>query len=121
MSCSQFRAVYCLVNADVFAAELGKHHLDWHGAPDLVGDASGPQHDTLGAEMDAWYEVDDVVQNFADDEVIVMADVLSGVLVLLGCFDSVWSCAVCENQAAPEATFHVLVEQRHLPPIACLL
>lgn len=114
MSCSQFRAVYCLVNADVFAAELGKQHLD-------AEFASGPQHDTLGAEMDAWYEVDDVVQNFADDEVIVMADVLSGVLVLLGCFDSVWSCAVCENQAAPEATFHVLVEQRHLPPIACLL
>ena len=112
-----------MVNADVFAEELDTRHLD-----DLFDDgmadaevASDPPHDIFVAEVDAQYEVDDVVQNLVDDEVTVMADVLSGALVLLGCFDSLWRCAVCENQAAREATFRVSAEQHHLPPIACLL
>jgi hypothetical protein len=106
-----------LVNADVFVEELGKQHLD-----NLVDDgmvnaelASGLLHDTFVAE------VDDVVQNLDDNEVTAMADVLSGALILMGRFDLLWHCAVCNNQAAQEATFCVSVEQRHLPPIACLL
>lgn len=117
------RVKIVLINADVFAEELDKRHLD-----DLVDDgmadaelASGPQHDTFVAEVDAQYEVDDVVQNLVDDEVTVIVDVLSGALILLGRFDSLWRCAVCENQAAREATFRVSAEQHHLPPIACLL
>ena len=111
-----------MVNADVFAEELDKRHLDVlvdDGMADAL--ASGPQHDTFVAEVDARYEVDDVVQYLVDDEVTVMVDVLSGTLILLRRFDSLWRCAVCENQAAREATFRVSGEQHHLPPIACLL
>lgn len=61
------------------------------------------------------------MQKFVDDLVNVMADVLGGALLLVRGFDSLRQCEVCGNQAAPEATFRVLAERRHLPQIACLL
>ena len=109
-----------MVNVDVFAE--GNWHLDWHG-PGLVDIAdadlaSGLVYNVFDVEN---YGVNDAVQKISYDLVSVMAGVLGGALILGRGFDSLMQCAVCGNQAAPEATFRALEERHHLRQIACLL
>jgi len=109
-------------DADVLlAAKIGRRHLDWgpDDAHELAEDGekaeSGQLRDTAEAELDGLYVEHDAALNSDGGEVIAMTQALRRELDLLRCY------AACENRATPKATFHVVVEQHHLPRIACLL
>lgn len=108
------------VDADeLLAAMIGRQHLDWgldaHELADDAKEESGQLRETAEAELDGLYVEHVAALNSDGDEVIAMTRALGAVLDLIRC------CTACENRATPKATFHVAVEQHHLPRIACLL